>query len=229
MDAAMRSPLHPPLAPHHDTAAAGQAGNDRAMAEAVLGASHPLVGVLRHSDTVFEQLVSVTALQAAGVVFLSGNLGFGLSLAIAALVVQVGLGCRLAALRARRRELCLELIVGGRQRLPLFCIDRERRRLLDPRTWEQLARSIDEMLEIVARPLPRHPATRPIFYVRVIRRVVPELGQIASLLRGDGPCVRGVAAVEWLLTSSASPLYGVQVEPLRQELGRARYLLSLTP
>jgi hypothetical protein len=194
-----------------------------------LGAGHPLVGLLRQSDTAFEQLVSVTAVQAAGVVFLYGNLRFGLSLAIAGVVVQVGLGCRLAALRACRRERCLELIVGGSQGLPLSCIDRERRRLLDPRTREQFATSIDEMLEIAARPLPVHPAARPIFCVRVVRRVAPELREVASLLRGDAPCVRGVAAVEWLLSSPATSLYGVEVEPLRQELGRARYLLGLRP
>jgi hypothetical protein len=178
---------------------------------------------------VLEQLVSVTAVQAAGLVFLSGDLKFGLSIALAAVVVQLALGCRLAALRARRRELCLELIVAGREALPLACVDRERRGLLEPRAWERLAKSIDEIANSASRPLPPHPAVRPIFYVRVIRRVAPELGQVASLLRGDAPCVRGVAAVEWLLTSPASPLYSVDVEPLRQELGRVRYLLSLTP
>jgi hypothetical protein len=194
----------------------------------LLGAGHPLVGVLRQSETAFEQLVSVTAVQAAGLVFLSGDLRFGLSLALAVVVVQVGLGCRLAALRARRRELSLELIVAGRQALPLACVDRQRRRLLDSGTSERLAASIDEILNSASRPFPLHPAVRPIFYVRVIRRVAPELCQVASLLRG-APCVRGVAAVEWLLSSPASPLYGVDVEPLRQELGRVRYLLRLTP
>jgi hypothetical protein len=36
-----------------------------------------------------------------------------------------------------------------------------------------------------------------------------------------------VALVEWILTSAATPLYGQSIEPLRQELGRARYLLTL--
>jgi hypothetical protein len=174
-------------------------------------------------------MVSVTAAQTAGVVFVAGNLRFGLAVAIAGLVMQVGLGCRLATLRAARRELCLELIVDGRQGLPLTCIERERRRLLDPRTWERLAKSIDEILNSAGRPLPVHPAVRPIFHVRVIRRVAPELCQVASLLRGDAPCVRGVAAVEWLLRSPPSPLYGVDIESLREELGRVRYLLRLTP
>ena len=38
--------------------------------------------------------------------------------------------------------------------------------------------------------------------------------------------IGGVALVEWLLTSAATPLYGSEVEPLRQELRRAVYLLA---
>jgi hypothetical protein len=229
MDGTMRCLFHPPFAAHRRLRTVGQPGSDRSVAEGLLGAGHPLAGALRRSKTGFEQLVWVTAVQAAGVVFLFGNHGFGLFLAIAGLVVQLALACRLAALRARRRELCLELIIGGRQGLPLACLERESRRLLEPRTLERLARSVDEIATIAARPLPVHPANRPLFNVCVIRRVAPELRQIASLLRGAAPCARGVAAVEWLLTSSATPLYGPEVEPLRQELGRARYLLGLRP
>jgi hypothetical protein len=225
----MRSHFHPPLPARRRRRSVGRGGANCSLAEVWLGPSHPLVGVLRRFDTALEQLVSVTAVQASGLVLLSGALKFGLSLALAGVVVQLGLGCRLAALRARRQELCLGLIVAGRQALPLACVDRERRRLLDPRTWERPATSIDEILEIAAGQLPLHPAVRPIFHVRVIRQVGPELRQVASLLRGGAPCVRGVAAVEWLLTSPASPLYGVEVEQLRQELGRVRSLLRLTP
>jgi hypothetical protein len=184
--------------------------------------------VLREAETVFAQLVSVTAVQAVGVVFLLGNLSFGLSLAIAGVVVQFGLVCRLAALRARWREICLELIVAGRERLPLPCVAREWRGLLNPRTVEQLAGSVDEILWVVAQRPPLHPAARPIFHIGVIRPVAPELHQVASLLRAGRPCVRGVAAVEWLLTSAESPAYDVDVESLRQELGRVPYLLGLT-
>src|SRR5918999_5707203 len=137
---AMRSIFHPPP-PTRRLTATEQASSDRSMGETLGGGGHPLVGLLRQSDAAFQQLVSATAMQAAGVVWLTGNLSFGRSLAIAALVVQVGLACRLAALRARRRELCLELIVAGRHGLPLACIDRERRRLLEPRTLGRLATS----------------------------------------------------------------------------------------
>jgi hypothetical protein len=123
---------------------------------------------------------------------------------------------------------CLELIVAGRERLPLACVSREWRRLLNPRTVKQLAGSVDEILRVVAQRPPMHAAARPIFHIPVIRRVAPELRQVASLLRRVRPCVRGVAAVERLLTSGDSPLYGVELESLRQELGRVRYLLGLT-
>jgi hypothetical protein len=227
MDAGMHSRFRPTLEAHHHTNSVGGDAGECSIAELWLGAAHPLVGVRRQTETVFAQLVSVTAAQAAGVVLLFG-LGFGLSLAIAGVVVQVGLACRVAALRAHRRDVCLELIVAGRERLPLACVAREWRRLLNPRTAEQLAGSLDEILRVVAQRPPLHPAARPIFHIGVIRRVAPELHQVASLLRAGRPCVRGVAAVEWLLTSAESPAYDVDVESLRQELGRVPYLLGLT-
>ncbi len=219
----MRSfPRHrsPPASP-----AVRRARNDRVMAEASLGAGHPLVGVLGRVEGVFEQMVLVTAVQAAGVVMFSGRLR--LSLLIAAGMVQLALVCVLAALRLRKGELCLELIVAGRASLPLACIGRVRGRLLDPRKREELARSVDEVVGLAAVRRPGLRPPPPLCDVRVIRAAAPELRQVASLLRGARPSVRGVALVAWLLTSAATPLYGASVEPLRQELGRARYLLTL--
>jgi hypothetical protein len=209
---------------HERPAAAEWAGSERARAAALLGVCHPLVGLLGRFETVFEQLVWVTAVQAAGVVFLAGGTAFGLSLVVAAAVVQAGLACRVAALRTCRREICLELIVEGHATLPLPCIERSCRRLLGGRTAELFARSIDDVLASAARP-PTLPAARPLTDPRVIREAAPELRHVAALLRA-GPAVRGVALVEWLLTSAATPLYGSEVEPLRQELWRAVYLLA---
>ena len=188
-----------------------------------MGARHPLVILLGRSEVAFQQLVWVTAVQVAGLVHFGGGWAFGLSLAIAAAVVQVGLGCRVAALKAARRDVCLDLIVAGHGALPLPCIERMRRRLLERRTRERLARSVDEMVATAARPRPGAPP--PLAPSRVIRAIASELGEVARLLRAD-PAARGVALVEVLLTSAASPLYGREVEPLRQELRRARYLLT---
>jgi hypothetical protein len=188
-----------------------------------MGAGHPLVVLLRRSEVAFQQLVWVTAVEAAGFVHFAGGWAFGLSLAIAAVVVQVGLGCRLAVLSAARRDVCLELIVEGHGALPLACIEHLRRCLLERRMREGLARSIDEMVATAAHPRPGAPP--PLAASRVIRATAPELAEVAKLLRAD-PAARGVALVEALLTSAATPLYGSEVEPLRQELRRALYLLS---
>jgi len=225
----MRSPHRQLSATRRNVGVAERADGDRARAEASLGATHPLAAVVRSFDRAREQLVAVTAAQAAGVVFLLGGMRFGISLAIVGLVVQVALCLRLADCRARRREVCLLLIVEGRERLPLACVERERRRLLDPRTSRGHARSIEEMLRVAADPIRIPVRTRPLFSVGVVRAVAPQLRQVATLLRGEGAPIRGVAAVEWLLTSPTTPLYGSCVELLRQELGRACYLLSLKP
>jgi hypothetical protein len=87
----------------------------------------------------------------------------------------------------------------------------------------------DSPARVAADPTLIPVRTSPLFSVGVIRAVAPQLRQVATLLRGEGAQVGGVAAVESLLTSPASCLYGFRVEPLRQELGRARYLLTLKP
>ena len=92
---------------------------ERSIAEMCLGAGHPLVRLLGRSEVASEQLVSVTAVQAAGVVFLCAGRVSGSSLAIAAAVVPVALSCRVAALKSLRHNLCLELIVEGGASLPL--------------------------------------------------------------------------------------------------------------
>jgi hypothetical protein len=168
------------------------------VAETVLGTGHPLVALLHQLDTAFEQAVAVTAVQAAGIVLLLSNHRLALPLVLATAVVQLGLGCRFAGLRVGRRELCLELMVEGRRGLRLACVERERHRLLDPRKTGQLARSIGEIVATAARPVPRVVAARPLFDVRAIRRVMPELRRIASLLRRDGTSLQ---SAEWRLSS----------------------------
>jgi hypothetical protein len=189
-----------------------------------LGAGHPLVQSLSRSETACQQLVTVTAAEAAGVLWFVGGWSFGLSLAIAAAVAQGVLVCRIALLRSGRRDLCLELVVRGGERLPLACVERLRRDLLDRRALGRLASSIDELVRAAGQGS-RSQLIHPLADRRVIRAVAPDLHEVASLLRG-APAAQGVALVEWLLTSPATPLYGSEIEPLRAELRRARYLMT---
>jgi hypothetical protein len=226
MDAAMRLfRSSPPLVSPRGEAAR-DSESDLLTAEAALGGAHPLVGLLHRIEEVITQLVAVTALQGAGIVFASGGSDFGLAVAAGSAVGQIVCGCRVWAFRARRRELCLELIVAGREALPLACVQTEASHLRDRRTSLQLAASVEEILAPASRSLGPHPRDVPLFDVRVIRKVAPELRDVVSQLRDAAPGVRGVAEVELLLTSAGTPLYGAEVEPLRQELGRARYLLG---
>ena len=219
----MRPHLPRPAAPHRSVGAAAQA--ERSLAETWLGPGHPLVQSLTRSETACRQLVTVTAAGAAGVVWSAGGWSFGLWLAIGAAAAQAVFAGRVAVLRRGRRDLCLELIVSGGERLPLPCVERLRRGLLERRALERLASSIDELVRAAGQSGPLAQGVHPLADRRVIRAVAPDLRDVAWLLRG-APAVRGVALVEWLLTSPATPLYGSEIESLRAEVRRARYLMT---
>jgi hypothetical protein len=224
MDAAMRFHLHLPLSHRHTFGTGVGRCDDLSTAEALL-AGDPLARLLRDRRTGFHQLISVTAAQAAGLGIHAAGNEFGVALAGAGAAVQLVLACRLAALRSALRQLCVEAIGEGRASLPLACVQREARRLAEPRTVRQLARSLEQVTDMAARP-PGPPAAGTLVTPGVVRELSPELRQVVALLRSEDVPVRGLAAVELLLTGPATPLYGGRVEPLREELGRARYLLS---
>jgi hypothetical protein len=224
----MRSRFSPQRSAHPRIHVVKQATTRCVRAEVLLGVSHPLVTVLRASLIAVEQLVAVAASEAVAVILFCERAPFGLPLAIASGLVQVALGCRLAMLASRRRDICRQLIIAGRERLALAEVERERRRLSDARLQTRLARTLEDAADAGAG---RHfePRITPLLHVHVLRPVGPQLRETARLLRGNGASVRGVALVEWLLTSGESPFYGAQLQPLRRELGRAQYLLSTHP
>jgi hypothetical protein len=223
----MRFHLHLPLSPRHGFGRGARRRDDLSTAEALLGGG-PLARLLRDRHTGLQQLISVTLVQAAGLGIHSAGNKFGVALAGAGGAVQLVLTCRLTALGMALRQLCVEAIGEGRAGLPLACVQREARRLAEPRTARQLAGSLEHVTDIAGRP-PASPAAGTLVTPRVVRELSPELRQVVALLRSEEVPVRGVAAVELLLTGPTTPLYGGRVEPLREELGRARYLLSAKP
>jgi hypothetical protein len=199
---------------------------DLAVAEPLLGATHPLVGLLRRSQIAVEQALLIAAVDLVAGVLVYRGAAIGAPLAIAATVALAAACMRVAVLQQSRRDLCVDLIVGGAGRLPLAAVEREWRRLEDPRHRTSLACSLEETVKVAGRPLPGLPSSRPLFTTRVIRPLAAQLSEIAGLLRDGSPEVRGVALVERLLTSGGSPLYGTNIDLLREELLRARYLLT---
>ena len=194
-----------------------------------LGASHPLVTALWATRSTLEQIVALAAVElAAGGLLLDGR-ATGLSLLVAASAVQAGLAFRLLVLAESRRIACLDLLVEGYPPVEIPAVAREWRRLSDPRRRVALARSVERLAEMAGRPSGYLAGARPYFSVRVIRAVVPELRELAALVRADDAPAPGVAFVERLMTCGTSPVYGQATAPLRADLARARYLLMRQP
>jgi hypothetical protein len=203
-------PLH---SPHND-----------ASAGALLGADHPLARVLERRRALLEQSLVVAAVLCASIVALADGLPAALALVIAAAIVQSALACTVAMLSCSKRAHVLDLIVEGRGDLPLHDVARERRCLLDRGHQHQLAGWLDGIRREAEEPV-RTCRARPIFSVRVILAVAPDLATLAAQLRSGGTNLRGVAAAERLLIDGSSPLYGQDENLLSDELHRIRYLL----
>ena len=203
----------------------GGARQDRALAEAQLGAVHPIVGLLASLQTSIEQMWVVAAVAVIGNALLLSERRSPIALLLGAGAAELIPIARWASRRAAVREACLELVSQGCRNVRFGVLDRVRCRLADPRHRATLARSITDLVEAAQRR-PTRPRALPIYSVRVVRSAAPELGAIAERLVTAAPALQGVALIEQLLRNGVSPLYGSEVEPLRRELGRARFLLQ---
>jgi hypothetical protein len=221
----------PPTSPHtprlhRKRPVAPEGAGAGLSAEALLGAGHPLVAVLYACGATVEGIVAVAAVQVGALALWWVNASYARALAIGAGVVQVALGVRWASLRVQRRELCLELVIAGREHLPLAVVARERQRLDDPRRQAQLATSLEHLAAMSVQRRRRGERQRPICSRRVLAAVEPQLRDVAARLRDGGVNLRGVALLDRLVTSGSSPLYGEETGPLRDELARSRYWLA---
>jgi hypothetical protein len=190
----------------------------------LLGPDHPLARAESQERTLRAQFV-VTVVFGLVAGLLSPLLGpASLQLSIGASVVAALLLFAAMIARVRLRERAFELIVSGREELPLQAIESERSRLRDFRYRRRLARTID----LITLQPEAHEWWSPIYADREsVRSAQAELREIAMLLR-DLPSVRarGVALVTRLVRDGAtSPLYQGPALRLREELGRIRHVL----
>jgi hypothetical protein len=190
----------------------------------LLGPEHPLVRAESRMRTVRAQLAATGVL---GVVTLALSPLLGapaLHLAIGAGALSAVLVGAIVLTRSSLREHALELIVCGREELPLPVVESERSRLSDRRYRRSLARTLDV---IGADPEP-HEWWSPVYADReAVQGARDELTEVARLLR-ELPTVRarGVALVTRLIRDGAtSPLYRGPAPRLREELGRIRHVL----
>jgi hypothetical protein len=170
-------------------------------------------------------MLVVAAIQALGAGLLIEHSVFPLPALIAASLVQAGLALRFLILLETKRDRCRALIIREGTARGVAAVERECRRLGDPRHRAGLAHSLERLAETAQRPSHPMPASRPYFNPRVVRPIVPELLELAELIRCETSAVAGVAFVERLLTGPASPLYGTDADALHEHLARARYRL----
>ena len=170
-------------------------------------------------EATLDGIFAAAAVQLGALALWSVHASHASALAISGGVVQLALAVRWAILRAHRRDLCIDLVVAGRGRLPLTALTREVRRLGDPRRSSQLAATLDDFAAFAMQQSSRRERPWPICSRAVLAAVEPQLRQVAARLRAGGVDLRGVALVERLVTSGCSPLYGEETGPLREELG----------
>ena len=192
-----------------------------------MGEGHPLVCALDALAVLTRQTLAVIGALAAGAVAAVAGVTGAPAVALGAAAVLVAFAALAAALFRRARRCALDLIVEGREWLPLAVVERQRRRLLNRQTRERLATGLVGVLEDALIP-PVLPVANASLLAddRVLRENASELCAVAALVRATPASAGGVALVERLLTDGGSPLYGNEVGPLREELRRARFLLQ---
>lgn len=193
----------------------------------VLGPGHPLTRACFALDHAVRQVTVIAALLGGSLGATLAGAAWARSVAVAAGLVLLGTAA-VAGLRAqRRRDLALDIVITGPERLPLAVIQRQHRRLSSQRTRGSLARTLESMVqETLHRAWTLPLSSRPRLYAPLIMAVQDDLRELAALLRSGTVGVRGVALCERIVTMGTSPLYGRDLAPLRTELLRARFLLA---
>jgi hypothetical protein len=153
-------------------------------------------------------------IEAPGAPALIGVTATAVAIAIA---VDAGLG---ASENARARALILE----GLTMSASAAFERESRRLRG--RSRSLAERLEAVTATVASPRWLVRSSRPLFRLRVVAAVAPQLGDIAELLMREDRPLRGIALVARLLEEGDSPLYGDDPVELAETLRRIRFVLD---
>lgn len=191
----------------------------------LLGAGHPLVRVLNAMTVRVEQSAVVLTVMSAGGIARAAGVSRALGLIMGTAVVQLALTGSLAMLASDRRAHVRDLIIDGRDSLPLAVVQRECRRLLAPAHRARLARSLDELRHEAEHPVPGPRWSSPLYTPRVLRTVAPQLAETSRLLRRDDVRLAGVAMIDRLLGAHDSPLYGTDARRLSEELHHIAFAL----
>lgn len=181
---------------------------------------HPL---LRASEAVAytaRQCLHVAAVLTGSVIALIESDHWAMPLAYSAASVLIVLTGLLFAHVQRERDCAIVLILEGREMLAIAPVQRQRKRLLAPRTRDRIIGELEDAIHQVRRAGPSFSLTPPRFERAVVTAVIDELHDVIRLLDHSGCSARAIASAERLVEQATSPLYGRDVNALRDELRR---------
>lgn len=211
----------------HAFRSSGLTAADKCAAESVLGRGHRLTRALSGTHTLALQSIVAAFAVLASVAALRAHLSHTvLALVVASVVAGAFVLAWLVAWHVTRARV-QDLIASGDDSVVLPVVARERRRLASRKERERVARSLDGLYRDALRWHEILPQFRPPDGVFQLRHVGDEVAALTRALRGDRVRVQGVALAERFLSDGyASPLYSGELEPLREELNRIRYLVE---
>lgn len=193
----------------------------------VLRSDHPLLRATEAVHYTGRQWVDVAAVLTGSVIASIEGRRWAGPLAGSAASVLLILTVLVAVHKQRERDCAIELVLEGRERVPIAAVQRQRRRLLADQTRNGLAGNLEDLIQQAASRSRRQMRVTPLpFDPMVVRMVAGELRDVIGLLRAEGVSARGVARAERLVERAVSPLYGQDVGALREELRRVRDLLA---
>ena len=181
---------------------------------------HPLLHASEAVAYTARQCLHVAAVLTGSLIALVQSDRWAVSLAYSAASVLIVLTGLLFAHVQRERDCAIELILEGRDGLAIAPVQRQRKRLLAEGTREHIIAELEDALHQVRRASTSFSLTPPRFERAVVTAVTDELHDVVRLL-GDGGCsTRVIASAERLVEQATSPLYGQDVNALRDELRR---------
>ena len=98
----------------------------------LVGPDHPLVRAAETVSTATRQSIAIATVFAGSVVAVSAGDRSAVSIAVSAGIVLAAVVIRGATSRQQQSDRAIDLILQGRETLPVPAIQRQRRRLIDP-------------------------------------------------------------------------------------------------
>lgn len=195
-------------------------------AAVALGPTHPVTRAARASALLGGQLATTSVLLAFSTAAALGRGGQAITVASAALVVELALVCGLAGARVCLHERSRDVIADGNGDIHVAEIAAERARLDTPAYRDRLATSLERALHAAEHWHELWVSTRPPPGVRNLLGIRDAAREVAQLVRDPRTPVRAVALLDRLVCGGyAASLYAGPADTLEQELTRIRFLL----